>query len=620
MKKLLLLLLLLVPLFAKTQCTTASYGQYPGTTYTPSCGVGFETITTCGYRGEYSVVSVVNGNTYTFQSSISTDYITIADGSNNPLVYGTGSQTWTSTYDGTVRFYTHVSSACDNASGCMVRSVECVVAGPGCLENTVIVNMVDSYGDGWNGAEYTLTDDVGGVIGTGTLATGSSGADSYCLPDGCYLISVTGGSYPSEVSWSVDVNGTQASSGVANAVDEGISVNVSCSGGGGTPTAPANDEVCNAEVITCNGITPGTTVNATTDGLSTCGVSQTQPGVWYQIDGTGDDMVASLCNTAWDSKISVFEGSCTNLTCLGGMDDNGPACNGTAASYSWSSVVGETYFILVHGYGSTNTFDIELTCTAPIVNPGPCTNTSLYTTVDMPIQTTPSVTVGCYYAGEYCQWDGSEAGVAYTVSSSNNSDWITVRSGTFDGPVEVVGTTPLFLNATNNGETYFIHVNTDDLCGIESSCRDITVTRQSALPITLASFEAYLTEGIDKVVVIEWTTYSEQNNDYFTIYKSYDGYDWFELTKVQGSGNSNNLLNYSTTDNNPRVGYQYYKLRQTDFDGNFEEFNPVSVGLEVPRVEVVRAYNQLGQLVPIETKGFIFLVWDNGDITKTFNR
>ena len=93
MKKLLLVLLLLVPFIAKTQCTTASYGQYPGSTYNPTCGVGFETITTCGYRGEYSVVSVTNGNTYTFQSSISSDYITIADGSNSPLVYGTGSQT-----------------------------------------------------------------------------------------------------------------------------------------------------------------------------------------------------------------------------------------------------------------------------------------------------------------------------------------------------------------------------------------------------------------------------------------------------------------------------------------------------------------------------------------------
>ena len=619
MKKLLLVLLLLVPFLAKTQCTTASYGQYPGSTYNPTCGVGFETITTCGYRGEYSVVSVTNGNTYTFQSSISSDYITIADGSNSPLVYGTGSQTWVATYDGTVRFYTHVSSACDNASGCMVRSVECVVAGPGCLENTVIVNMIDSYGDGWNGAEYTLTDDVGGLIGTGTLSTGSSGADSYCLPDGCYLISVTGGSYPSEVSWSVDVNGTQVSSGAANAVDESVAVNVSCSGPP-PPTPPANDDVCSAESVTCNTITAGTTVNATTEGLPTCGVSQTQPGVWYRIEGNGDDMIASLCNTSWDSKISVFQGSCTNLTCLGGMDDNGPACTGTAASYSWSSSVGEVYYILVHGYSSTNAFDLEVTCTPPVVNPGPCTNTSSYTTVDMPVQTTPSVTVGCYYAGEYCQWDGSEAGVAYTVSSSNTSDWITVRSGTFDGPVEVVGTTPLFLNATNNGETYFIHVNTDDLCGIESSCRDITVTRQSALPIVLSYFTAYLTDGIEKTVIIEWETHSQQNNDYFTVYKSYDGYDWSELTKIQGAGNTNSLMSYTTRDENPRPGYQYYKLRQTDYDGNFEEFNPVSVGLEVPRLEVVKVYNQIGQEVSIKTKGILFLVWDNGDITKIINQ
>ena len=349
-------------------------------------------------------------------------------------------------------------------------------------------------------------------------------------------------------------------------------------------------------------------------------MSQTQPGVWYRIEGNGDDMVASLCNTSWDSKISVFQGSCTNLTCLGGMDDNGPACSGTAASYSWSSSVGEIYYILVHGYSSTNAFDLEVTCTPPVVNPGPCTNTSSYTTVDMPVQSTPSVTVGCYYAGEYCQWDGSEAGVSYTVSSSNPSDWITVRSGTFDGPVEVVGTTPLFLNATNNGETYFIHVNTDDLCGIESSCRDITVTRQSALPIVLSYFNAYLTDGIEKTVVIEWETHSQQNNDYFTIYKSYDGYEWSELTKIQGAGNTNTLMSYTTRDESPRPGYQYYKLRQTDYDGNFEEFNPVSVGLEVPRLEVVKVYNQIGQEVSIKTKGMLFLVWDNGEITKIINQ
>jgi hypothetical protein len=174
--KLLILLFALFGLYNLTnaQCTSAQYGQYPSSTFSPSCGSGFQNITTCGYRGEYSVVTVITGNSYTFRSSISTDYITIANSSNVALTFGTGDQTWVATYDGTVRFYTHTSSACGNAGGCMTRSVECVVAGPGCLDNDVVVNMIDSYGDGWNGAAFTLADDQGASVGTGTLSSGAS--------------------------------------------------------------------------------------------------------------------------------------------------------------------------------------------------------------------------------------------------------------------------------------------------------------------------------------------------------------------------------------------------------------------------------------------------------------
>jgi len=183
MKKIKLLLLFLVVIgltnFVKSQCTSASYGQYPSSTYTPSCGSGFGSITTCGYRGEYSVVSVTTGNSYTFRSSISTDYITIANSSNVALVYGTGDQTWVATYDGTVRFYTHTGSACGNAGGCMTRSVSCTVPGPGCILNEVVVNMIDSYGDGWNGAQFTIADDQGAQVGVGTLASGASGTDAF---------------------------------------------------------------------------------------------------------------------------------------------------------------------------------------------------------------------------------------------------------------------------------------------------------------------------------------------------------------------------------------------------------------------------------------------------------
>ena len=135
-----------------------------------------------------------------------------------------------------------------------------------------------------------------------------------------------------------------------------------------TPASPINDLVCNATPITCGSNANGTTIGATNSGTGenqTCGTTQSQPGVWYSVAGNGQVMTASLCATAWDSKISVFQGTCASLTCLGGVDDNGPGCTGTPASYSWTSVNGTTYYILVHGFSSTSTFTLNLTCTSP---------------------------------------------------------------------------------------------------------------------------------------------------------------------------------------------------------------------------------------------------------------
>ena len=140
---------------------------------------------------------------------------------------------------------------------------------------------------------------------------------------------------------------------------------VTCS----APAAPSNDLVCNATPISCGQLISGTTVNANNSGTgenSTCSVTQTQPGVWYVIPGNGQIMTASLCATAWDSKISVFSGpNCSSLTCVGGNDDSGPACVSTSASYSWTSVVGTNYYILVHGYSSTSSFTINMSCYTP---------------------------------------------------------------------------------------------------------------------------------------------------------------------------------------------------------------------------------------------------------------
>ena len=86
-----------------------------------------------------------------------------------------------------------------------------------------------------------------------------------------------------------------------------------------------------------------------------------------------------------------------------------------------------------------------------------------------------------------------------------------------------------------------------------------------ALPIELVSFSATLIEKY--AVQLQWITASEINNDYFIVQRSYDANHWETLTKVDGAGNSYIVNHYSALDENPLPGISYYRIMQTDFDG-----------------------------------------------------
>ncbi|MBK9046462.1 MAG: T9SS type A sorting domain-containing protein [Bacteroidetes bacterium] len=88
----------------------------------------------------------------------------------------------------------------------------------------------------------------------------------------------------------------------------------------------------------------------------------------------------------------------------------------------------------------------------------------------------------------------------------------------------------------------------------------------SPLPIELLSFEAIKSgNNVDLI----WRTASEINNDYFTIQKSKNGYEFEDIATVDGAGNSTSVTNYKITDTKPYNGINYYRLMQTDFDGKF---------------------------------------------------
>ncbi|MES2732685.1 MAG: T9SS type A sorting domain-containing protein [Bacteroidota bacterium] len=113
-----------------------------------------------------------------------------------------------------------------------------------------------------------------------------------------------------------------------------------------------------------------------------------------------------------------------------------------------------------------------------------------------------------------------------------------------------------------------------------SDCNNVCValggTPGVALPITLISFNASY-QLTDKRVKLNWLTATEINNDYFTLERSTDARVFEVVDIVKGGGNSRERLAYVAYDNSPLPGVSYYRLKQTDFDGQFAYSKPLVI-------------------------------------------
>ncbi len=103
---------------------------------------------------------------------------------------------------------------------------------------------------------------------------------------------------------------------------------------------------------------------------------------------------------------------------------------------------------------------------------------------------------------------------------------------------------------------------------------DISLVDVNVLPVELISFS-----GKNKGTAndLSWSTATEINNDYFTLERSGDAINFTEIKKINGAGNSNTLINYRQIDSDPFTGMNYYRLKQTDFNGDFSYSNIVAI-------------------------------------------
>lgn len=86
------------------------------------------------------------------------------------------------------------------------------------------------------------------------------------------------------------------------------------------------------------------------------------------------------------------------------------------------------------------------------------------------------------------------------------------------------------------------------------------------LPINFMGFTAIATKDGS---LLRWQTAQEENSKDFTIERSVDGASYSPIGSVDAAGNSTSVSNYSFVDVAPVNGKNYYRLKETDLDGQY---------------------------------------------------
>jgi hypothetical protein len=96
------------------------------------------------------------------------------------------------------------------------------------------------------------------------------------------------------------------------------------------------------------------------------------------------------------------------------------------------------------------------------------------------------------------------------------------------------------------------------------------------LPVELTSFTA---TSQNQQVTLNWSTASELNNNGFEIQRKANSTEFSTVGFIQGNGTTTSQNEYSFVDKNLSSGNYSYRLKQIDFNGNFEYSDVIEVAV-----------------------------------------
>ena len=261
-------------------------------------------------------------------------------------------------------------------------------------------------------------------------------------------------------------------------------------------------------------------------------------------------------------------------------------------------------------------------------------------------QPTTPVSVRMYYTAD--ELAGLMAADA-SISDEGDLDF-TKTTTDCDGQFEAPGE---FVTQTDSGPygtmgDIFVEGEVSSFSTFYAHGQDVVLS--SVVPVEWVDFT--VREKNNEVELL-WSTASEINSSHFEIEHSIDGADFYMIGREEGNGNRVEISNYDYVHEYPVIGTNYYRLKQVDYDGNFDYSdtriarftgttslsifpNPVKefVMIQSDRSEdlTYRLYNQIGEEIitgvckggdPISTQdlkvGTYVLVVQNSIETKTFS-
>ena len=409
-------------------------------------------------------------------------------------------------------------------------------------------------------------------------------------------------------------------------------------------TPPVNDACSAATSLPCGTSSLAGTTVGTVSEVAPLGWSSNF-GVWYTFTGDGlATTISSLAGAGFDHEMTIMTGVSCGSYALVSSQDVGFA--GGTETYTFTSTLGTQYYIYIAYYATTGTsansgtFTISRTC--PPINDA-CSSAIAITSLPYtsPVASTVLATSDVPTSASTCAAQGMNIWYSVVGDNTNYSATTCNASTNFDTDVRVLTGACSALNSmtdvgcndddgvcassTNRstvswcaefGITYYISVG-----GWASTSGDVRLTVSSTgvacsvLPIELLSFDAYM---VDSTVNIKWSTATETNCDYFLVERSIDGIDWKEIAHVNGNGTSAIVHHYKTTDPTASFGYNYYRLREVDYNGQFEIF-PIKSVYKPDKIKEVYIYiNTLGQQIDDlnNYSGLYLIMYNDGSIEK----